>query len=234
MKSASSRRFTVPLCLTFIVFALLPACSQTEAALESEDDKTLYSLGLALSRNLTQVDLTETELETVLRGVRDGVLDREPEVALEEYGPKIADFVQTRVDAKTVLVKAEGIAYLAKMAEAEGAQKTESGVVIFDEVIGEGPNPTETGQVKLHYRGTFPDGEEFDSSMGGEPITHPTNGFVPCFTEAILDMKVGGKRKFICPSDLAYGERGSAPLIPPSATLAFEVELIEVIPNSGE
>ncbi len=232
MKSASFRRFTFLICL--MLLALLPACSQAEAALESEDEKILYTLGLALSRNLTQVELTETELESVLRGIQDGVLDKEPLVALEEYGPKIAGFIQARVDAKTVLVKAEGIAYLATMAEAEGAQKTESGVVIFDEVIGEGPNPTETGQVKLHYRGTFPDGKEFDSSIGGEPITHPTNGFVPCFTEAILGMKVGGKRKFICPSDLAYGERGSAPLIPPSATLAFEVELFEIIPNTGE
>jgi FKBP-type peptidyl-prolyl cis-trans isomerase FkpA/FKBP-type peptidyl-prolyl cis-trans isomerase FklB len=84
--------------------------------------------------------------------------------------------------------------------------------------------------VKVHYHGTLSDGTVFDSSVKrGEPATFPLNGVIPCWTEGVQQMKVGGKSRLVCPSELAYGDRGAPPLIRPGATLVFEVELLEIL-----
>jgi FKBP-type peptidyl-prolyl cis-trans isomerase FkpA len=83
----------------------------------------------------------------------------------------------------------------------------------------------------VHYRGTFPDGKEFDSSYKrGEPIEFPLNRVIRCWTEGVQKMKVGGKAKLTCPPEIAYGERGAGGAIPPNATLQFEVELLAISP----
>jgi len=83
--------------------------------------------------------------------------------------------------------------------------------------------------VKVHYRGTFPDGKEFDSSYKrGEPTEFPLNGVIPCWTEGVQLMKAGGKAKLTCPPAIAYGTRGAGGVIPPNATLNFEIELISI------
>ncbi len=98
---------------------------------------------------------------------------------------------------------------------------------------GSGASPTAADTVKVHYRGTFPDGREFDSSFKrGEPIEFPLNGVIKCWTEGVQLMKVGGKAQLTCPGNIAYGERGAAGgLIPPNATLMFEVELLAIKPR---
>ncbi|MEQ1804566.1 MAG: FKBP-type peptidyl-prolyl cis-trans isomerase, partial [Burkholderiaceae bacterium] len=95
---------------------------------------------------------------------------------------------------------------------------------------GTGTSPRATDVVKVHYRGTFPDGKEFDSSLArGKPAEFPLNGVIKCWTEGVQRMKVGGKAKLTCPSAIAYGERGAGGgLIPPNATLHFEVELLGI------
>jgi len=94
---------------------------------------------------------------------------------------------------------------------------------------GTGAAPAASDRVKVHYRGTFPDGREFDSSFKrGEPIEFPLSGVIPCWTEGVQRMKVGGKAKLTCPAAIAYGERGAGGVIPPNATLVFEVELLGV------
>jgi FKBP-type peptidyl-prolyl cis-trans isomerase FkpA len=107
---------------------------------------------------------------------------------------------------------------------------TPSGLVYESLKEGTGASPAATDTVKVHYRGTFPDsGKEFDSShKRGEPAEFPLNGVIPCWTEGVQKMKVGGKAKLTCPPAIAYGARGAGGVIPPNATLNFEVELISV------
>ncbi|AOZ02299.1 peptidylprolyl isomerase [Cupriavidus sp. USMAHM13] len=104
-----------------------------------------------------------------------------------------------------------------------------SGVTIQTLVKGSGASPKATDSVKVHYRGTLPDGTEFDSSYKrGQPISFPLNRVIPCWTEGVQKMQVGGKAKLVCPPATAYGARGVPGTIPPNATLNFEVELLGI------
>ena len=97
---------------------------------------------------------------------------------------------------------------------------------------GNGPSPTAADTVKVHYRGTLLDGTEFDSSYKrNEPAVFPLGRVIKCWTEGVQKMKVGGKAELVCPPNLAYGERGAGGVIPPNATLRFEIELIEINPK---
>ncbi|HRH88964.1 MAG TPA: FKBP-type peptidyl-prolyl cis-trans isomerase [Rubrivivax sp.] len=117
----------------------------------------------------------------------------------------------------------------AAAAKESGAVVTPSGLVYRSLQDGGGASPGATDTVKVHYRGTFPDGREFDSSFKrGEPIEFPLDRVIKCWTEGVQRMKVGGKAKLTCPPAIAYGERGAGNVIPPNATLVFEVELLGV------
>ena len=116
-----------------------------------------------------------------------------------------------------------------KAAAEKGAVKTDTGMVYRSLTEGKGPSPKETDVVRVHYRGTFPDGKEFDSSLSrGQPAEFPLNRVIKCWTEGVQRMKVGGKAKLTCPPSLAYGEKGAGGVIPPNATLQFEVELLGI------
>jgi FKBP-type peptidyl-prolyl cis-trans isomerase FkpA len=118
-------------------------------------------------------------------------------------------------------------------AASAAAVTTPSGLVYTDMVEGKGANPTAADTVKVHYRGTFLDGREFDSSYArNAPATFPLGRVIPCWTEGVQKMKVGGKAQLVCPPATAYGERGAGNgAIPPNATLRFEVELLEINPR---
>ena len=110
-----------------------------------------------------------------------------------------------------------------------GAQVTASGLVYRSIKEGTGASPKASDTVKVHYRGTFPDGREFDSSYKrNEPAEFPLGAVIPCWTEGVQKIKVGGKAKLTCPSTIAYGARGAGNTIPPNATLFFEVELLAI------
>jgi FKBP-type peptidyl-prolyl cis-trans isomerase FkpA len=122
--------------------------------------------------------------------------------------------------------------YLDKAAAEPGAVKTASGLVYREMRAGTGPSPSVTDTVKVNYRGTLVDGTEFDSSYKrNEPISFPLNGVIPCWTEGVQKMKVGGKSQLVCPSSIAYGDQGHPPVIPGGATLIFEVELLGIGPG---
>ena len=118
---------------------------------------------------------------------------------------------------------------LAAAAKEEGAVVTPTGLVYRSLKDGAGASPAASDKVKVHYRGTFPDGKEFDSSYKrNEAIEFPLSGVIKCWTEGVQRMKVGGKAKLTCPASIAYGERGAGNVIPPKATLLFEVELLGI------
>lgn len=225
-----------------LVLATAPACAMQESDQESgeeaaetegeagdEADSTFYALGLAMAQGLTQFDLSEEELETVQEGLADGVLGNEPRVDPQEYMPRIQQLAQERAQAASEAEKVAGVEYLAEAAAAEGALKTESGMVFQSLEEGTGESPEATDRVQVHYRGTLRDGEVFDSSYErGQPATFGLNQVIPCWTEGVQRMKVGGKAKLVCPPDLAYGDR-PAGSIPPGSTLTFEVELLDVV-----
>ncbi len=121
-------------------------------------------------------------------------------------------------------------AVLASTAFAQAAATTTASGLVYESLKdGSGESPKATDTVKVHYRGTFPDGKEFDSSYKrGEPTEFPLNRVIPCWTEGVQRMKPGGKAKLICPASIAYGARGAGNVIPPNATLHFEIELISV------
>jgi FKBP-type peptidyl-prolyl cis-trans isomerase FkpA len=106
---------------------------------------------------------------------------------------------------------------------------TASGLVYASVVEGSGASPAATDTVRVHYRGTLTDGREFDSSYArGTPAEFALNRVIPCWTEALQRMKPGGKAKLTCPPGIAYGERAVGGVIPPNATLLFDVELLSV------
>lgn len=115
-------------------------------------------------------------------------------------------------------------------AQAAAPVTTPSGLVYESLKEGTGASPKASDTVRVHYRGTFPEsGKEFDSSIArGEPIEFPLKGVIPCWTEGVQKMKVGGKAKLTCPPAIAYGARGAGGVIPPNATLNFEVELLGI------
>ena len=105
---------------------------------------------------------------------------------------------------------------------------TPSGIVFESLQAGSGDSPKATDTVRVHYRGTFPDGREFDSSRG-QPAEFPLDRVIPCWTEGVQMMKPGGKARLTCPPATAYGSRGAGGVIPPNATLNFEIELLSVV-----
>lgn len=120
-------------------------------------------------------------------------------------------------------------AVLDAAAKEPGAVLTGSGLVYRSLKDGTGASPKASDTVKVNYRGTFPDGREFDSSYKrNQAIEFPLSGVIKCWTEGVQRMKVGGKAKLTCPAAIAYGERGAGGVIPPNATLLFEVELLAI------
>ena len=223
---------TVPTITLMLWIGSTVACAQLPAQdapkLETDEQKTFYALGLLLGQNIKPFALKPEELAFVRAGLSDAVNGNKPLVEIDTYGPKVNELAQRRAAVQAEEAKKKGQEFLDGVAKQAGATKTASGIVIRTITPGSGANPAATDVVKVHYEGRLIDGTVFDSSIKrGEPAEFPLNGVVPCWTEALQQMKKGGKAQLVCPSSLAYGDRGSPPIIAPDATLSFEVELID-------
>ena len=212
------------------LLAIAPAAVAQEPELKTEEQKTLYAIGLIVSQNLAQFNLTPAELEIVKAGLTDAALKKDRKIDVQAYLPKIQEMQTARLAAVAATEKKASQAFLEKAAAEKGATKTPSGIVMTTIKPGTGATPKATDKVKVHYQGTLTDGTVFDSSIQrNQPATFPLSGVIKCWTEGVQLMKVGGKSKLVCPSDLAYGDKGMPPRIKPGSTLVFEVELLEIV-----
>jgi FKBP-type peptidyl-prolyl cis-trans isomerase FkpA len=213
------------------LLAVVSGARAAEPEIKTEEQKTLYAIGLVISQNLAAFNLSAAELELVKAGLTDGVLNKDKKgVDVQAYGPKMQELQTARAGAVAAVEKKAGQAFLDKAAAEQGATKTATGIVMTTIKPGTGPSPKATDKVKVHYQGTLTDGTVFDSSLQrNEPATFPLNGVIPCWTEAVQLMKVGGKSRVVCPANLAYGDRAVGGKIKPGSTLVFEVELLEIV-----
>jgi FKBP-type peptidyl-prolyl cis-trans isomerase FkpA len=225
-----ARYVVLCLCLVWIVGCAQgsgPGASDSPK-LETEEQKTLYALGLMVGTNVKQLSLTPEELAVVRAGFSDAASGAEPQVELEVYGPKVEELAAKKMSSGSEEEKKKGQEFADTVAKENDATKTASGVVIRTITAGSGASPGPTDIVKVHYEGKLIDGTVFDSSVErGEPVEFPLGNVVPCWQEAVQLMKKGQKAQVVCPSEVAYGERGAPPDIPPGATLSFEVELLD-------
>ncbi len=137
--------------------------------------------------------------------------------------------VQMKAGLSIALLSIAGLVACSGGAGGGDGETTASGLIITHLVEGSGASPSPKDVVRVHYHGTFPDGKVFDSSVDrGRPASFRLRGVIPCWTEGVAMMKVGGKAKLVCPPEIAYGPRGKPPKIPQNATLHFEVELLGI------
>jgi FKBP-type peptidyl-prolyl cis-trans isomerase FkpA/FKBP-type peptidyl-prolyl cis-trans isomerase FklB len=223
--------------MRFVVSCLVTVlCLGTTAAFAAapepttDEQKTLYALGLSINQSLSNFSLSEAEFEIVKSGIIDGFSKRAAKVDILAFGPKIQQLQQARASVIAEGEKKLGAAFLTKAAAESGSKKTESGAVITTIKEGKGAIPKISDMVKVQYNGTLIDGTVFDSTLKqGEPPILVVSEMSKCWTEGIQQMKAGGKSRLICPSSLGYRDKGLPPLIKPGATLVFEIDLLEIV-----
>jgi FKBP-type peptidyl-prolyl cis-trans isomerase len=212
----------------------LVACTQaTQPAPRTDEEKALYALGALVSQNIKSFDLTDQEMAMVNAGLADGARGKEilKPKEIEDFIPKLQELNSKRIADALTREKEAGTAYLAKAAAEDGARKTDSGMIFKNVEEGTGASPKSTDMVKVQYEGRFVDGKVFDSSKegnDGKPVEFTLDGVIPCWTEGVQLMKVGGKAQLVCPPELAYGDQ-SSPRMRGGATLVFDVELLDIV-----
>jgi len=222
------KRFLVSCALAGLAAAGTACAADPE--LKTEDDKTFYALGFDLSGKLSVFKMSPSELEAMKAGLTDATLKKPAKVAMDTYGPKINTLAQARQSAGAADEKKKGKAFLETIAAKKGIKKTGTGLLMETIVEGTGKSPVPKDTIKVNYKGTLIDGHVFDESAkhgGPQTMTLAVN-LMQCWNEALEFMKVGGKARLYCPSELAYGDRPNGE-IPAGATLIFEVELLEIV-----
>ena len=206
--------------------------SSTENTIKTDADKVSYGIGLQLAQQVKSQSFDGFNLDSLVIGLQD-VFNNEPMRFPEDEMQAAFSAINQKVQAEAANAaegnKVAGTAYLEENAKKEGVITTESGLQYEVITEGTGPKPSQSDMVVTHYHGSLIDGTVFDSSVNrGEPAQFPVNGVIQGWIEALQLMPVGSKWRLSIPSDLAYGDQGSAPVIGPGATLIFEIELIEI------
>ena len=226
--------FLLVACFLLSGTQLLAADTQ---ALESEQEKISYALGMSIGKNLKKD--VEIDLDAFFQGVEDAhtgdalMTQKELQQIMMVFQKQMQQQKMQKMQAAAAENKAEGKQFLEENQDKEGVVALESGLQYKILQEGDGPSPTASDTVKCDYKGMTIDGQVFDSSYKrGEPATFPLNGVIPGWTEALQLMKVGSKWKLFIPSDLAYGDKGAGQMIEPGSTLIFEVELLDITESS--
>ncbi|MCW8997023.1 MAG: FKBP-type peptidyl-prolyl cis-trans isomerase [Psychromonas sp.] len=215
--------------------------SANKVEFKNNQEKAAYAIGSSYSKQFNNMLAKQDEIgmplnkELVLQGITDTLngnaqlTDDEIKETLTAYGTEVQAAAEKKMKEKAAKEAEEGKAFLAENAKKEGVTVTKSGLQYSVITKAEGPKPKADDTVTVHYVGTLTDGTEFDSSVKrGQPATFPLNRVIPGWTEGLQLMSVGEKYKFVIPANLAYGDQGAGATIPPSATLVFEVELLDI------
>jgi len=203
-----------------------PATTPAAPAKKPDADKALRDIGYSIAKSLEPLGLSNADTDKVIAAFRQGAAD--PSKLKEPDGENLNAFARMKIDQKSEKDKSKNAAYLTEQAKQKGAVKTEGGAIVIPLKEGSGASPGPADKVKVHYTGTLVNGTKFDDSRERkQPAEFPLNGVVPCWTQALQKMKVGGRAKVVCPSDLAYGPQGR-PNIPPNSILNFDIELLDV------
>jgi FKBP-type peptidyl-prolyl cis-trans isomerase len=201
---------------------------------QSEQDQALYALGVLISHNLDEFDLSSTDFDQVKAGLIDGFNHRATQVDLVRDGPKVQGLRRERLARLKIKREQAGRAFLDRAAALAGARRSATGLVYIPIREGSGSSPGPNDQVRVNYEGRLIDGTVFDGSREqGGPSTFNLRSVISCWSEALPLMRVGGKGRIVCPAALAYGAQGEQPKVGPDATLDFEVELLDVTPGAG-
>ncbi len=229
------KKFMVAVLL--LVFA---ACQQNNSSggnvsLASQNDSLNYSLGVEIGKNLKPI-AEDIKVEVVMQGIRDGLAggdlkltDQEVKKSYQALQQKMNTKMQEERKQLAEKNKTEGAAFLEENKKKEGVVTLPSGLQYKVLKEGKGPKPKADDTVIAHYVGKLLDGTQFDSSYDrGKPLTIQVNRVIPGWTEALQLMPVGSKWELYIPSNLAYGARGGGSVIPPNATLIFDVELLDI------
>ena len=221
---------------SLLALLLVPVLSQAsfaqtdgeEPAIETENDKISYSIGVQFGRALEH-SRDRIDLEVLTKAMEDVMTGADLAMSDEELAKSQAEFQQLAQKDREVALTGEGEVYLAAMVEEEGVVVLPSGLQYKIIRAGTGASPGPTDTVETHYRGTFVNGAEFDSSYKRDaPATFPVNRVISGWTEALQLMKVGAKWELYIPYNLAYGAAGRQG-IPPYSTLVFEIELLSIV-----
>lgn len=249
---------TLPLCA---LLATISACSANGGAgggkpdLSTEDGKTEYALGFTVGTNISRgKPFTADQAASIVAGIDDALTAKTAQIDMPTYGPKVQAMMMARAGqpgaapgagpgapppamdpGKALEEKKKGEEFADKAAKEPGAEKLASGLVFKSLSPGSGASPASTDTVKVNYEGKLIDGTVFDASAKhGGPAEFPLNRVIPCWTEGVQKLKIGGKAQLTCPSTIAYGDMGHPPTIPGGSTLVFTVELLEIKPAGAQ
>ncbi len=199
------------------------------AETKTDEQEALYAIGIRIGASIETLMLSEEEFDLVTRGIRDKAMEGEVRDEPEEIKKKVRTLMDDRLVLWKERQKKSNEKIISNAAKEKGAVRTKSGLVYLELSAGTGAFPAPLQKVEVHYHGTLSDGTVFDSSVErGRTSSFALNRVIPCWTEALQKMRVGGKAKITCPPELAYGDKKKA-AIPPGSVLIFEVELIATV-----
>jgi FKBP-type peptidyl-prolyl cis-trans isomerase FkpA len=222
------------LCFAVSVFTVLVGVNVVNAKPLTQKEKDLYyTFGVKMSTELAPYGLSKAALEEIFTGLRDGHADAlrlNPTLYEQDLRQHLEGLVKSRVSSE----EAKGSAFLTVFKKREGVLVTAKGAAYRVTRQGTGPQPSAASIVQVHYEGRTVEGLVFDSSKGPDveagapPVSFPLDRVIACWTDVLPKLTIGSKAQIVCPARLAYGARGAPPIIPPGATLVFEIELLGI------
>jgi FKBP-type peptidyl-prolyl cis-trans isomerase len=204
-----------------------------DVALNSFADSASYAIGMNMGQSIVEVR-DQIDLDLIQRGMADVVegrlatlSDNDAVAVLQVFAQQVRESQQLQMADQSQSNRQAGVAFMEQNGRREGVVTTASGMQYEVLQIGSGPKPTASDRVQVHYTGTLVDGQQFESSVGGDPVTFGVTEVIPGWTEALQLMSVGAKYRIVLPPNLAYGEGGGPG--GPGSTLIFEVELLDIV-----